>query len=358
MDSLDKQWETDVDLSSRFSIEGERMSMELVESGNELIGLLRRYFRPIGNPPKTPSYLFDIDAESETDRQGCTSKIGSFKDLLSGHPLAVEAIVKIPELKTVVESIQRVQANMDSESASKFAYLFERFLDMPWADYEEQSTSFESITLTKNTGPISVSHFCQTLIEKLSKPKLDRDGNSYFLGDGQEARGIAEKINQLTRKETVIVRCPTMKNHVSNIVVNGPYGSACCGYVESFTDSGCVDTGSTLMQDSNRVRCIELLTDWVNVSKYEFESDAPLKQSLQFGYTFAEIDADFLWDIKTSLDEIGGSKYSKPRSPSEWATVFGLTWKTVKKNIDKGDIRVIEINSKSYRIHVDDIPDH
>ena len=112
------------------------------------------------------------------------------------------------------------------------------------------------------------------------------------------------------------------------------------------------------MQDSNRVRCIELLTDWVNVSKYEFESDAPLKQSLQFGYTFAEIDADFLWDIKTSLDEIGSSKYSKPRSPSEWATVFGRTWKTVKKNIDNGGIRAIEINSKSYRIHFDDIPDH
>ena len=356
MDSLDKQWETDVDLSSRFSIEGERMSMELVESGNELIGLLRRYFRPIGNPPKTPSYLFDIDTASKIDRQGCTSEIGRFRDLLSDHRLAVEAIAEIPELKTVVESIQRVQTIMDSESAPRFAYLFKRFLDMPWTDYEEQSTSFDPLVLKKDPDKIPLARFTQSLIDKLSKPKLDRDGNSYYLGDGQEARGIAEKINELTRKDIVLVRCPTIENHESNIIVNGPFGASCCGYVESFIDNARINTESTSMRDSDRVRCIEILTDWVTICDCETKHDNPLQQSLQFGYTFAELDADFLWDLKTSLDEINPSEYSQPRSPQEWEAIFDCAWRTIKRGIKDRKIRALKISSKSYRIHLKDIP--
>ena len=49
-------------------------------------------------------------------------------------------------------------------------------------------------------------------------------------------------------------------------------------------------------------------------------------------------------------------KWSEPRSPSEWAKQFNMSWDTLKSRIDDKSIRAKKLTSKSYRVHLDDLP--
>ena len=98
---------------------------------------------------------------------------------------------------------------------------------------------------------------------------------------------------------------------------------------------------------------------WTSGTNWSFSFPKPPHEGpeiLSFGFQLFEIDEEFLWDMKTSLDDIGPSKYSEPRRPSDWAKIFKNPWRTIKVGIDSGSIRAIEIHSKSWRIHIDDIP--
>ncbi|MEX2174603.1 MAG: hypothetical protein WD872_09595 [Pirellulaceae bacterium] len=48
--------------------------------------------------------------------------------------------------------------------------------------------------------------------------------------------------------------------------------------------------------------------------------------------------------------------YGDARTPDEWAKVFDQSWRTIRRRINTGEIRAIEIHSKSWRIHRGDVP--
>lgn len=48
--------------------------------------------------------------------------------------------------------------------------------------------------------------------------------------------------------------------------------------------------------------------------------------------------------------------WSNPDGPGQWAKKFGCSWDTLKRRFDDGRIRYKKITSKSYKIHVDDLP--
>ena len=54
--------------------------------------------------------------------------------------------------------------------------------------------------------------------------------------------------------------------------------------------------------------------------------------------------------------ELKRTEWSGPKSPSQWAKVFDCSWKTIKRRMDSGILRFKCESTKSYRIHVDDIP--
>ena len=47
---------------------------------------------------------------------------------------------------------------------------------------------------------------------------------------------------------------------------------------------------------------------------------------------------------------------SRARPPQEWAIVFDMSWDTIKRRIDAGAILAERINSKSWKIAIDDLP--
>ncbi|MCC6126898.1 MAG: hypothetical protein IT426_18190 [Pirellulales bacterium] len=51
-----------------------------------------------------------------------------------------------------------------------------------------------------------------------------------------------------------------------------------------------------------------------------------------------------------------GGPWSKPDGPKQWAKMFNLSWDTLKGRIESGQIRAKMLSTKSYRIHVDDLP--
>lgn len=56
--------------------------------------------------------------------------------------------------------------------------------------------------------------------------------------------------------------------------------------------------------------------------------------------------------VQTTAD----GPWSEPDSPKQWAKRFNMSWDTLKRRIDEGKIRVKKLTSKSYQIHVDDLP--
>lgn len=49
--------------------------------------------------------------------------------------------------------------------------------------------------------------------------------------------------------------------------------------------------------------------------------------------------------------------WSKPDSPSRWATKFGISPKTFKRHVDAKKIRAKRLSDKLYQVHVDDVPE-
>lgn len=47
---------------------------------------------------------------------------------------------------------------------------------------------------------------------------------------------------------------------------------------------------------------------------------------------------------------------TEPRAPRQWAKLFNMTWDTLKLRFEDGSIRNVRLSSKSYRVHVDDMP--
>jgi hypothetical protein len=48
--------------------------------------------------------------------------------------------------------------------------------------------------------------------------------------------------------------------------------------------------------------------------------------------------------------------WSEPDTPSRWAKRFGVSWDTLKRRFAEGAIRHKKLSSKSYQIHVNDLP--
>jgi len=55
-------------------------------------------------------------------------------------------------------------------------------------------------------------------------------------------------------------------------------------------------------------------------------------------------------------EDVPPEQWSEAKSPSEWATIFKCSWRTLKKRIGSGDVRAKQLTNKSYRIHNDDLP--
>ena len=54
--------------------------------------------------------------------------------------------------------------------------------------------------------------------------------------------------------------------------------------------------------------------------------------------------------------ELKAQEWSVPKSPAEWSKLFKVSWDTLKKRFDNGSIRTTKLSTKSYRVHVDDVP--
>jgi hypothetical protein len=52
----------------------------------------------------------------------------------------------------------------------------------------------------------------------------------------------------------------------------------------------------------------------------------------------------------------GNAQWSEPDAPSQWAKRFGCSWDTLKRRFADGSIRHLKLSTKSYRIHLDDVP--
>jgi hypothetical protein len=68
------------------------------------------------------------------------------------------------------------------------------------------------------------------------------------------------------------------------------------------------------------------------------------------------IDGQFLRaGIETETNSSDGP-WSEPTTPSQWAKVFGLSWDALRRRFNDGSIRNKKLSTKSYRVHVDDLP--
>lgn len=56
------------------------------------------------------------------------------------------------------------------------------------------------------------------------------------------------------------------------------------------------------------------------------------------------------------IESVGVSEFIGPKSPSEWEKLYGLSWRTIRRRINRGTIRGIEINTKSWKIAAEDVP--
>ncbi|HEY4759559.1 MAG TPA: hypothetical protein VIH42_03165 [Thermoguttaceae bacterium] len=49
-------------------------------------------------------------------------------------------------------------------------------------------------------------------------------------------------------------------------------------------------------------------------------------------------------------------RWSKPNGPSQWAKFYGISVDTMIRRFQDGKIRNKKLSTKSYRVHVDDLP--
>jgi hypothetical protein len=61
-------------------------------------------------------------------------------------------------------------------------------------------------------------------------------------------------------------------------------------------------------------------------------------------------------EIEAELPKEDSGCWSKPDSPKVWAKVFGVSADSLARLFDSQEIRNKRFSSKSYRVHVDDLP--
>ena len=74
----------------------------------------------------------------------------------------------------------------------------------------------------------------------------------------------------------------------------------------------------------------------------EFESNVALESAKAIESMIDSV-------VETEVEYIG------PKSPSEWAKIFKVSWITIRRRIDARKIRAIQINSKSWKIVSEDV---
>ena len=88
----------------------------------------------------------------------------------------------------------------------------------------------------------------------------------------------------------------------------------------------------------------------------EFTCSAPackfIAQKIATEATRLEADAK----RKQGEDETADGPWSKADGPQQWAKKFGFSTDTLMRRFEDGTIRHKKLSSKSYRIHVDDVP--
>jgi hypothetical protein len=82
-------------------------------------------------------------------------------------------------------------------------------------------------------------------------------------------------------------------------------------------------------------------------------------RQLSAGERLVDISVEVLAEIKKHLNElelaVANNQYSPARSPDEWERIFNKSWKTISRYISSKKIRAIEVHSKSWRIHIEDL---
>ena len=63
----------------------------------------------------------------------------------------------------------------------------------------------------------------------------------------------------------------------------------------------------------------------------------------------------FGWSQEQALKD-EPAVWSKPDFPSQWARVFACSVDTLKRRVREGKMRVKKLSTKSWQIHVDDLP--
>jgi hypothetical protein len=77
-----------------------------------------------------------------------------------------------------------------------------------------------------------------------------------------------------------------------------------------------------------------------------------------------EREAEATTELRTFLNRIKQRRrvngetgpWSEPKPPSEWSRLYGMGWDTLKKRFESQTIRNKKDSSKSYRVHVSDLP--
>ncbi len=128
------------------------MSAQIQGAVDSLIYILEKYFTARGNPPEATSWQFDVDCRRESDADYLMNG-GSFGALIFSPKNAAieEAIEKIPPLKEVAESVDRVHGLLTAEAyrpeMAHFADVFRRFLSSKWVESVfSGSTQSDSVT--------------------------------------------------------------------------------------------------------------------------------------------------------------------------------------------------------------------
>lgn len=62
------------------------------------------------------------------------------------------------------------------------------------------------------------------------------------------------------------------------------------------------------------------------------------------------------WEEARRVSDADGGKWSEPDLPGQWARRFRISLDTLTRWVKDGKIRVKKLSSKSWRIHVDDLP--
>lgn len=139
------------------------MSLELFGSVQQLVSVLRRNFKPVGQPPHSPLWSYQVISRKEP-REQRGAKLGEmherqfndcekpevfkFSALIreDKHRLITEALNHIPPLADVAEALLHAKKWIDSErrdpAAARCCHLFEELCESAWFKQSNGSPQF------------------------------------------------------------------------------------------------------------------------------------------------------------------------------------------------------------------------